>query len=55
VLAGLRWRPAIERKLDDVSVAIDGYEAGEELSSTEDRPGGHAGSWAFVLTVRVGP
>lgn len=55
VLAGLRWRPAIERKLDDVSVAIDGYEAGEELSSTEDRPGDHAGSWAFVLTVRVGP
>jgi hypothetical protein len=55
-LVGIRWRPAIERRLaDGVSVAIDGFEPGEELSSTEDRPGDDAGSWAFVLTVRVEP
>jgi hypothetical protein len=55
-LVGIRWRPAVERRLaDGVSVAIDGFEPGEELSSTEDRPSGDAGSWAFLLTVRVDP
>jgi hypothetical protein len=54
VLVGIRWRPAMGRGLaDGVSVAIDGYGPGEELGSTEDRPSGDAGSWAFVLTLRV--
>jgi hypothetical protein len=53
VLAGIRWRPAIKRRLGAGASVIEGYEPGEELASTEDRPLDGAGTWAFLLTLRI--
>jgi hypothetical protein len=55
LLTSIQWRPAITRKLDAVSSAIEGYEPGEEVASTEDRPRDGADSWAFLLTLPIEP
>jgi hypothetical protein len=55
LLTAIQWRPAIKRRLDAVSSVIDGYEPGERLASTEDRRRDDADSWAFLLTLRLGP
>jgi hypothetical protein len=55
-VVGIRWRLAIQRRLDGGLVVTDGYELGDELRSTDDRPElpGSEG-WAFELTFRIEP
>lgn len=53
LLTGIQWRPAIMRRVDAVSFAVEGYETGQELASTEDRPIEGPENWAFVLTLRI--
>lgn len=60
-LTDIRWRPALLREVGEGSFIVEGYGPGDELSSTEDRPGqdlddgaGQApDDWAFELTVWV--
>jgi hypothetical protein len=53
MLARIQWRPAIERMLGTGASVIEGYEPGEELASTQDRPRDGADAWAFLLTLRI--
>ena len=52
-LTGIRWHPAVLRRISDAGSAIEGYGPGRELESTEDRPPDGPAAWALELTMWV--